>query len=171
MKTTILTVIAAMCASSATAQTDSIATDSFPELHLNEVVVTGRRPALRQKDGKLVYIVKNDPYSQGLDGIQVLDRIPRVSSTDGNVSVAGKGNVRYIIDGILMELDATAMKARLQNLRAENIEKIELITTLRRATPPRQTPCTSPSPRATRPSAHAAASTARSTKASDSANI
>ena len=129
MKTTILTVIAAMCASSATAQTDSIATDSFPELHLNEVVVTGRRPALRQKDGKLVYIVKNDPYSQGLDGIQVLDRIPRVSATDGNVSVAGKGNVRYIIDGILMELDATAMKARLQNLRAENIEKIELITT------------------------------------------
>ncbi len=129
MKTTILTVIAAICASSATAQTDSIATDSFPELHLNEVVVTGRRPALRQKDGKLVYIVKNDPYSQGLDGIQVLDRIPRVSATDGNVSVAGKGNVRYIIDGILMELDATAMKARLQNLRAENIEKIELITT------------------------------------------
>lgn len=129
MKTSILTLIAAMCAATATAQTDTIATDTAPQLQLNEVVVTGRRPALRQKDGKLVYIVKNDPYSQGLDGMQVLGRIPRVSASDGNVSVAGKGNVRYIIDGILMELDAAAMKARLQNIRAENIEKIELITT------------------------------------------
>jgi len=42
--------------------------------------------------------------------------------------VAGKGSVRYIIDGILMELDASAMAMRLQNLHAEDIEKIELLT-------------------------------------------
>ena len=112
MKTTILTAIAAICAITATAQPDTTAA-AGSELHLNEVVVTGRRPALRQKDGKLVYIVKNDPYSRGLDGLSVLGRIPRVSVADGSVSVAGKGNVRYIIDGILMELDPAAMKTRL----------------------------------------------------------
>lgn len=99
------------------------------ELDLNEVVVVARRPVLKQQDGKLVYLVKNDPYAKGLDGVTILDRIPRVSVNNGIVSVAGKGNVRYIIDGILMELDATAMAMRLQNLRAEDIEKIELLIT------------------------------------------
>lgn len=108
---------------------DSIANFWERELELNEVVVVAKRPVVKQQEGKLVYLVKNDPYAKGLDGMTVLDRIPRVSVNNGTVSVAGKGNVRYIIDGVLMELDASAMSMRLQNLRAENIEKIELLTT------------------------------------------
>jgi len=108
--------------------TDSI-TDSWERhLELNEVVVVAKRPVVKQQEGKLVYLVKNDPYAKGLDGVTVLDRIPRVSVNNGTVSVVGKGNVRYIIDGVLMELDASAMSMRLQNLRAEDIEKIELLT-------------------------------------------
>lgn len=107
---------------------DSIADSWEKELELNEIVVVAKRPVVKQQDGKLVYLVKNDPYAKGLDGVAILDRIPRISVNNGTVSVAGKGNVRYIIDSILMELDATAMSMRLQNLRAENIEKIELLT-------------------------------------------
>lgn len=107
---------------------DSIAASWEKELELNEVVVVAKRPVIKQQEGKLVYLVKNDPYAKGLDGITILDRIPRVSVNNGTVSVAGKGNVRYIIDGILMELDASAMAMRLQSLRAEDIEKIELLT-------------------------------------------
>lgn len=107
---------------------DSIAASWEKELDLNEVVVVARRPVIKQQDGKLVYLVKNDPYAKGLDGMTILDRIPRISVNNGTVSIAGKGNVRYIIDGILMELDESAMAMRLQNLRAENIEKIELLT-------------------------------------------
>lgn len=108
---------------------DTVPSISDRELDLNEVIVVARRPVLKQQDGKLVYLVKNDPYAKGLDGVTILDRIPRVSVNNGIVSVAGKGNVRYIINGILMELDATAMAMRLQNLRAEDIEKIELLIT------------------------------------------
>lgn len=107
---------------------DSIAASWEKELELNEVVVMAKRPVIKQQEGKLVYLVKNDPYAKGLDGITILDRIPRVSVNNGTVSVAGKGNVRYIIDGILMELGASAMAMRLQNMRAEDIEKIELLT-------------------------------------------
>ncbi len=114
---------------SARENVDSI-TDSWEkELELNEVVVVAKRPVVKQHEGKLVYLVKNDPYAKGLDGVALLDRVPCVSVNNGAVSVAGKGNVRYIIDGILMELDASAMSMRLQNLRAEEIEKIELLTT------------------------------------------
>ncbi|MDE5608532.1 MAG: outer membrane beta-barrel family protein [Muribaculaceae bacterium] len=108
---------------------DSIADLWEKELALNEVVVVSRRPVVKQQEGRLVYLVRNDPYAKGLDGMGLLDRIPRVSVTDGNVSVAGKGTVRYIIDGILMELDPSAMSMRLKNIQAENIEKIELLTT------------------------------------------
>lgn len=108
---------------------DSVASSWEKELELNEVVVVAKRTVIKQQDGKLIYLVKNDPYAKGLDGITILDRIPRISVNNGTVSIAGKGTVRYIIDGILMELDASAMAMRLQNLRAEEIEKIELLTT------------------------------------------
>ncbi len=110
-------------------RSDSTASLWEKEFELNEIVVVAKRPVVKQQDGKLVYLVKNDPYAEGLDGITVLDRIPRVSVNNGTVTVAGTGNVRYIIDGLLMELDAAAMSMRLQNLRAEDIEKIELLTT------------------------------------------
>lgn len=114
---------------SAQENNDSIAASWEKELKLNELVVVAKRPVIKQQDGKLIYLVKNDPYAKGLDGITILDRIPRISVNNGTVSIAGKGTVRYIIDGILMELDASAMAMRLQNLRAEEIEKIELLTT------------------------------------------
>lgn len=107
---------------------DSVASSWEKGLELNEVVIVANRPVIKQQDGKLIYLVKNDPYAKGLDGITILDRMPRISVSSGTVSVAGKSSVRYIIDGILMELDASAMAMRLQNLRAEDIEKIELLT-------------------------------------------
>ncbi len=116
-----------MCLS-AQENNDSVSTSWERELELNEVVVVAKRPVIKQQDGKLIYLVKNDPYAKGLDGVNILDRVPRVAVDNGTVSVAGKSNVRYIIDGILMELSASAMSMRLQNMRAEDIEKIELLT-------------------------------------------
>ncbi len=122
---------AAMIPASLSAQevNDSVADSWEKELELNEVVVVAKRPVVKQQEGKLIYLVKNDPYAKGLDAVNLLDRIPRVSVNNGTVNVAGKANIRYIIDGVLMELDGAAMSMRLQNLRAENIEKIELLTT------------------------------------------
>lgn len=134
MKSAFSIIVCALSALSAAAQTDSIACDSIAaawerQLQLDEVVVVARRPVVKQQEGKLVYLVKNDPYSKGLDGLTLLDRIPRVAVENGSVKVAGKGKVRYIIDGILMELDDEAMATRLRALQADNIEKIELIST------------------------------------------
>lgn len=131
MKTIILTLAVALSVHTAAAQVenDSITSEMGRRLDLDEVVVVARHPVLKQQEGKLTYLVKNDPYAKGLDGMTLLDRIPRVSAENGAVTVAGKGTVRYIIDGVLMELDASAMKMRLQNLKAENIEKIELLST------------------------------------------
>ena len=110
------------------------AVDSIPavwerELELSEVVVVASRPVLKQSPDRIVYLTKNDPYALGLNGVQVLDRIPRVSVTNDMVSVAGKSSVKYIIDGHLLEMPDEAIALRLKNLQSDGIEKIELLTT------------------------------------------
>lgn len=99
------------------------------EMNLHEIVVVGTRTVVKQSPDRIVYLAKNDIYAKGLNGIEVLDRIPRVSVVNDLVSVAGKSSVRYIINGRLLEMSDEAVRLQLKNLRASSIEKIELLTT------------------------------------------
>lgn len=113
---------------------DSAAIDSIAEywdkvLELNEVVVIGHRTVLKQSPEGIVYLTKNDSFAQGMNGIEVLDRIPRVKVAGDLVTVAGKSSVRYIVDGRLLEMSDEAIAMQLKNLQASGIEKIELLTT------------------------------------------
>ena len=113
---------------------DSIALDSIADywdkvLELNEVIVIGHRTVLKQSPDRIVYLTKNDTFARGLNGIEVLDRIPRVSVVNDLVTVAGKSSVRYIVDGRLLEMSDEAIAMLLKNLQASGIEKIELLTT------------------------------------------
>ena len=99
------------------------------EQNLQEVVVVGQRTVLKQSPDRIVYLTRNDIYAKGLNGIEVLDRIPRVSVVNDLVTVAGKSSVRYIVDGRLLEMSDEAIALQLKNLQASGIEKIELLTT------------------------------------------
>ena len=99
------------------------------EQNLQEVVVVGQRTVLKQSPERIVYLTRNDIYAKGLNGIEVLDRIPRVSVVNDQVTVAGKSSVRYIVDGRLLEMSDEAIALQLKNLQASGIEKIELLTT------------------------------------------
>lgn len=127
----IVSILCAATAAVAVAQTepsDSIG-DWAKELELNEIVVVASRPVLKQQPDRIIYLIKNDSYALGLNGIQVLDRIPRISVVNDLVSVAGKTSVRYIIDGHLLEMPDDAIALRIKNLQSSGIEKIELLTT------------------------------------------
>lgn len=108
---------------------DSIANYWDKVLELNEVVVVGHRTVLKQEPGRIVYLTKNDEFVKGLNGIEVLDRIPRVTVEGDAVTVAGKSSVRYIVDGRLLEMPDDAIAMQLKNLQATGIEKIEVLTT------------------------------------------
>lgn len=108
---------------------DSILAEWEKKIELNEVVVVASRPVLKQAPDRIVYLTKNDPYAMGLNGVQLLDRIPRVNVTNDQVSVAGKSSVKYIIDGHLLEMPDEAITLRLKNLQSAGIEKVELLTT------------------------------------------
>ena len=111
------------------ASIDSIADYWDKVLELNEVVVIGHRTVLKQEPDRIVYLTKNDVFTKGLNGIEVLDRIPRVSVEGDAVTVAGKSSVRYIVDGRLLEMSDDAIAMQLKNLQASGIEKIEVLTT------------------------------------------
>lgn len=108
---------------------DSIANYWDKVLELNEVVVVGHRTVLKQEPDRIVYLTKNDEFAKGLNGIEVLDRIPRVTVEGDAVTVAGKASVRYIVDGRLLEMTDDAIAMQLKNLQATGIEKIEVLTT------------------------------------------
>ncbi len=108
---------------------DSIANYWDKVLELNEVVVVGHRTVLKQEPDRIVYLTKNDAFVKGLNGIEVLDRIPRVTVEGDAVTVAGKSSVRYIVDGRLLETPGDAVAMQLKNLQATGIEKIEVLTT------------------------------------------
>ena len=113
---------------------DSVSIDSIADywdkvLELNEVVVVGHRTVLKQESDRIVYLTKNDAFTKGLNGIEVLDRIPRVTVEGDAVTVAGKSSVRYIADGRLLEMPDDAIAMQLKNLQASGIEKIEVLTT------------------------------------------
>lgn len=108
---------------------DSTATNWERLLELKEVIVVGSRTVVKQAPDRIVYLTKNDQYAKGLNGLEVLDRIPRVSVVNDLITVAGKNSVRFIIDGHLMEISDEAMVVRLKNLQASGIEKIEVLTT------------------------------------------
>lgn len=110
---------------------DTTATDSadyWRKLDLNEVIVIAEKTVIDHKPDRIVYYTKNDPYAKGLNGVEVMRRLPRVSVVDEAVSVAGKANVRYIIDGRLLETSENETLMKLKSLRADNIERIELFT-------------------------------------------
>ena len=108
---------------------DSIADNWDKVLELDEVVVIGHRTVLKQEPDRIVYLTKNDAFTNGLNGIEVLDRIPRVTVEGDAVTVAGKSSVRYIVDGRLLEMPDDAIAMQLKNLQASGIEKIEVLTT------------------------------------------
>ncbi len=108
---------------------DSIANHWDKLLELNEIVVVGHRTVVKQEPDRIVYLTKNDAFVKGLNGIEVLDRIPRVTVEGDAVTVAGKSSVRYIVDGRLLEMSDDAVAMQLKNLQATGIEKIEVLTT------------------------------------------
>ena len=122
----------------ATETNDSLVTNSDIMSELDEVVIVAKRSVLKQENDKIVYLVKNDPYAKALNGIEVLDRLPRVSVINEKVTVAGKSSVYYILDGHLLETTEEAILLQLRNLPSESIEKIELLTT-----PPAKYPASS----------------------------
>lgn len=100
-------------------------------VQLGEVAVTGRKQLFEQKIDRLVVNVSNAITAAGGNALEVLEKTPGVTVDRQNesISLAGKDGVQVMINGKLKYLPASSLLQILEGMNADNIEKIEIITT------------------------------------------
>jgi len=98
---------------------------------LNEVVVTADKPMLEQKIDRTIINVQSIISRAGGTALDVLQRSPGVTidKLNNSIALSGKQGVRIMINGKISRLPMTAVVQMLDGMNAENIERIELITT------------------------------------------
>lgn len=96
---------------------------------LNEVVIKTWRPQVHADNGKIVMRVGGTALASGTTAYHMLTKAPGVSiNQNGDFQINGKSGVAVMIDGRLTYLSSEELKTYLENMPAENIENIEVIT-------------------------------------------
>ena len=91
---------------------------------LDEIVVKGSRPVIRQTAEKLIVdLEKSEMANTNLQ--DVMKRVPGVLVTNNGISYAGQSNIRVLING--KTTDYMDMDTLLRDMPADNIAKVELV--------------------------------------------
>ena len=96
--------------------------------HVGNVNVSGRMPAIRSEADRLQYIVSNDEFAKGHNVLELLSRVPMVSMAGGQAMILGKGPANFMLNGRVSEMGHEAIQQKLWTIRAEDIERIEVIS-------------------------------------------
>ncbi|MGU3377147.1 TonB-dependent receptor domain-containing protein [Chryseobacterium sp. M5A1_1a] len=92
--------------------------------------VTFTRKIFQKKTDRFIFDVTAYSASKGNSVLSLLKETPLLSSTDDKTfRIAGKSNAVIYINGRKNQMDADALSIFLKNIPAENIQKIEIITT------------------------------------------
>lgn len=97
---------------------------------LGEVVVTARKDIVQQTAFGKVVNVQASLLTKGNNALQVLERLPGVITDKQNneFSLNGQTGVTVLINGRRVMMSPAEVMALLENTLADNIEKVELIT-------------------------------------------
>ncbi|MES2513225.1 MAG: TonB-dependent receptor [Bacteroidota bacterium] len=97
-------------------------------INLKEVSVAVVKPVIEFKSGMVVMNVENNIISGGNTVFELLKRLPGVTiDAQNNISVNGRGGVRFLIDGRQQQIPAGQMITMLMGMPAESVSTIELI--------------------------------------------
>ncbi|MGC6480423.1 MAG: TonB-dependent receptor domain-containing protein [Flavobacteriaceae bacterium] len=96
---------------------------------LDGVELVGEKTEVEVRLDKRIYNVGKDITVRGGSVADVLDNVPAVSvDIDGNVALRGNSNVRILINGKPSGLVGLSGPQGLQQIPAESIEKVEVVT-------------------------------------------
>ncbi|HUR10097.1 MAG TPA: TonB-dependent receptor, partial [Flavitalea sp.] len=96
---------------------------------LTDVTVTARRAQLNASIDRKIYNVEQDIMSRSGSVADILKNIPSVEvDVEGNVSLRGSGDITILINGKPNPLMGRSRAEVLQQLPANSIERIEVIT-------------------------------------------
>ena len=102
---------------------------SRPGVDLTEATVTAQRALVEVKPDRTVFNVQGTINAAGNDGLELLRKAPGVSiDNSDNISVLSRSGVLLYVDGRRIPLQGTDLANYLRNLTAEQIERIDIIT-------------------------------------------
>lgn len=98
-------------------------------IELKTVVITAKKPIIRQETDRIIYDLEADPESKGSSVFEMMRKVPLLS-VDGNERILLRGNAQYriLIDGKpsgMMDRNALDI---LKSMPASTIKSIEVIT-------------------------------------------
>ena len=98
-------------------------------VELVEATVTATRALVEIKPDRTVFNVEGTINSVGTDALSLLRKAPAVTvDNNDNVSILGRSGVMVYVDGKRMPLSGQDLSVYLQNLPAEQIDRIDIIT-------------------------------------------
>ena len=100
-------------------------------VQLNEASITAEKPIFERQIDRTVINLENRVATAGATALEVLERSPSVIVDRGNnsISMLGKDGVNVMINDKLSYMPTSALVSLLDGMDANNIIKIELITT------------------------------------------
>jgi len=102
---------------------------SSTAVELEEATVTATRALVEVKPDRTVFNVQGTINSTGADAISLLRKAPGVTiDNNDNISVLGRAGVLLYVDGKRLPLTGQDLTSYLQNLPAEQIDRIEIIS-------------------------------------------
>ena len=98
---------------------------------IEDVSVVAKKPIYELQIDRMVVNVENSITSSGSTALEVLEKSPGVivDRQNNNISLAGKSGVTIILDGKQTRMPLEAAMQMLDGMNADNVKKIELITT------------------------------------------
>jgi len=98
-------------------------------LQTEEIVVQSERSAIEFNADKKVFNVEKSMTTQGGTAVDVIKNLPSVEvDIDGNISFRGNQNVKILIDGKPYGMNSENRNRILEQIPAEQVEKVELIS-------------------------------------------
>ncbi len=95
---------------------------------LGEVTVAGRKAAIERTADKVVYHIAGSVTATGSDALQAIGQIPGVRINNNEISIAGKGVTRVMMNNHLIPLQGEDLTRYLKSFSANQLTRIELIT-------------------------------------------
>ncbi|MEP1487754.1 MAG: outer membrane beta-barrel protein [Algibacter sp.] len=96
---------------------------------LDEVVLTFKEPLVEADKGKLTFNLKNSALTTGQTALDMLKKLPGISvGQNDNILFRGASGINVMIDGKMTYLSGSQLANLLKGMSAEDINKIELIT-------------------------------------------
>jgi len=98
---------------------------------MDEVQVVAKKALFEQKIDRMIVNVASSITMSGTNALEVLERSPGVlvNRQSNTISVIGKNGVVVMINGRINYMPAEAVTQLLEGMSADNIERIEILTT------------------------------------------